>query len=78
MHYRLYPFVEDAHFDEAASILEKGLSSVAPFEVSLEFFGHFRHKKESTMWLAPHQTPIDAMDRLHAALLSCFPQYEAR
>jgi 2'-5' RNA ligase len=66
----LYPFHPRESFGEAAAALA-GLG-VGPFESTLATFRFFRHYEWShTIWLDPE--PIDAWRRLHAALLSRFP-----
>lgn len=72
----LYPFLEDKGdaFQQAAEHLAGRLAAVEPFEVSLPHFEAFLRKKGSTVWLAPHSDPPQALQDLHAALLDAFPQ----
>jgi len=66
----LYPFRPREEFDEAAAALTS--LGVQPFEVRLASFRFFRHYEWShTIWLEPE--PAEPWKRLHAAVLSRFP-----
>lgn len=68
----LYPFRPAEMFDDATDALRAALSRIAPFEITLREFRHFRHGRSSfTIWLAPE--PEDALKRLQAAIQTRFP-----
>jgi len=49
----LFPFVPEIHLDRAAERAAGALAAVAPFEVTLEQFGHFTHSRSSTLFVEP-------------------------
>ncbi len=66
----LYPFRPREEFDEAAAALTS--LGIEPFEVTLanvRFFSHYEWSH--TIWLEPE--PAESWKRLHAAVLSRFP-----
>lgn len=44
---RVYPFVPESEFAEAAKVLTEAMRDVAPFDVSLAAFDHFSHSARS-------------------------------
>jgi 2'-5' RNA ligase len=69
----LYPFVPEAVFPEALDRLNKALAQLPRFTVRLEKLGYFNFGNTCTIWADPVSSPPDAIQRLHAALLHCFP-----
>ena len=67
----LYGFVPDHHFDAAVRALEQALAGFAPFEVTLETFSHFDHRRSCTVWLDPAG---ERLADLQALVHSVFPQ----
>lgn len=68
----LYPFRPREDFDAVEGPLREACRHVAPFEVCLAEFRHFRHGRDRfTLWLAPE--PAELLRRLQAALESAVP-----
>ncbi len=66
----LYPFRPRAEFDGAAAAM--AALGIAPFDVALASFRHFRHNPTSnTIWLDPE--PAEPWRRLQAELQRRFP-----
>jgi hypothetical protein len=45
------PFLEPRHFEDAARIIREAMADMQPFEITLETFGYFVHKKSCTLYL---------------------------
>ena len=70
----LYPFLVESHIPLVLSKLRTSLREVQPFQVTLQEFGLFVHKKSATLWLRPDITPDPlALDRLQQALQDAVP-----
>jgi len=70
----IYPFVPEDEFENAAALLEKNLSTVAPFKVTMANFNYFlQGKKSSVVWSNPQAAPEDALHRLQSLLEKIFP-----
>jgi len=69
----LYPFWEDCgdSFVEASKRIEKALSSVQPFEVSLSRLNHFSHRSYCTVWAGLDDDT--GVTNLQSALAEAFP-----
>src|SRR5690242_558671 len=53
---RLYPFVPDRQFNDAAAKLEKALSQIQPFKIQFQEISHFNHGANNTFFLKPNVT----------------------
>ena len=70
----LYPFAEREDFPAAASQIKKAAAETEAFEIRLAQFDHFRHRKNCTIFLAPH--PKDSLTDLHANLIRALPEFD--
>jgi poly(A) polymerase len=70
----MYGFIPEAHFEAALPLLEAALQQLSPFDVTLQDFRYFEHRKSTTGWLRPIAQPADALQRLQDVLQPLFPQ----
>jgi len=70
----LYPFVPEAAFEQARARIAAALEKVPRFHVTLADLGYFDFGRSCTLWARPVASPSDSLARLHALLLSLFPQ----
>jgi len=72
----IYPFVPESEFPQAVVMLEKNLSSITPFRVTMSNFNYFSFgKKSATVWSNPQATPADALHALQTTLEKTFPLF---
>ncbi|EAY30785.1 poly(A) polymerase [Microscilla marina] len=70
----MYGFIPKELFEAALPLLETALQQLAPFEIVLQDFRYFEHRKSTTGWLRPIAQPTDALQRLQDILQPLFPQ----
>jgi 2'-5' RNA ligase len=70
----LYPFRPRMEWDAVLGPLSEACAQVEPFTVTLGTFGHFRHGKSATLWLAPE--PKTRLVALQTALWRAVPDYD--
>ncbi len=78
----MFPFVHPDGFSVAHSALTEALKTFEPFDISLEQFSHFEHKKNCVLWLYPGTTatandslqPSPHITQLLQAMVSVLPQ----
>lgn len=70
----VYGFIPEALFEAALPLLEQALAQLPPFEVLLDEFQYFEHRKSTTAWLRPVAKPNNALQQLQAILQPLFPQ----
>ncbi|MGD1875854.1 MAG: poly(A) polymerase [Mastigocoleus sp.] len=70
----IYGFLPDSYFAEAVEVISPILSEIEAFEITLNNFQTFNHRKSSTVWLHPQTKPERALQKLQTALQNLFPQ----
>lgn len=70
----VYGFIPDTLFEAALPLLDAALQQLPPFELTLQDFSYFEHRKSTTGWLRPVAQPADALQRLQDLLQPLFPQ----
>ncbi|MCG9128318.1 2'-5' RNA ligase family protein [Candidatus Poribacteria bacterium] len=70
----LYPFAPTTEFPDVIDTLEKSAKQNSAFTVTLATFYAFKHRKSSTMFLAPE--PDNNIKKLHKTLINNLPDYD--
>eukprot|EP00026_Physarum_polycephalum_P017454 Phypoly_transcript_18682.p1 GENE.Phypoly_transcript_18682~~Phypoly_transcript_18682.p1 ORF type:complete len:183 (+),score=20.16 Phypoly_transcript_18682:168-716(+) len=69
----LFPFLDYDSLEGAADKLQKALSEVQPFHVTLNSFCHFDHAKNCVVWLDPVSDRQNAVKDLQSKVEATFP-----
>lgn len=70
----VYGFIPEALFEAALPLLAQALQQLRPFEITLEDFQYFEHRKSTTAWLRPVPQFAQALQQLQDVLQPLFPQ----